>query len=137
MPLPRTRLGLLLLNLVLWACPGVVLADEPGPQLTAEKAPPAEAAPAAAEVEFFERKIRPLLAAKCFECHGVNGEQKVVAKGGLRLDSRAALLQGGDTGPSVTPGKPEESLLIEAVSYQTESLQMPPVANSRRPSATC
>ena len=120
MPLLRTCLGLLLLNLVLWVTPGRALADEPA-------APPAEqAGPPAAEVEFFERKIRPLLAAKCLECHGINGDQKVVAKGGLRLDSRRGVLEGGDTGPAVTPGKPEESLLIEAVSYQTESLQMPP-----------
>jgi len=112
----RTRLGLIALSLSLLAAPSACSASDT----------PGEAPPPAAEVEFFERKIRPLLAEKCFECHGVSGDQKVVAKGGLRLDSRRGVLDGGDTGPSVTPGKPEESLLIEAVSYQTESLQMPP-----------
>jgi len=111
----RTCLSLIGLSLIVLAIPSALPADE-----ASQETPPA------AEVEFFERKIRPLLAGKCFECHGVTGEQKVVAKGGLRLDSRRGLLAGGDTGPAVTPGKPEESLLIEAVSYQTESLQMPP-----------
>lgn len=76
-----------------------------------------------ADLQFFEQKVRPLLVEKCLECHagGPKG-----AKGGLRLDSRGALLAGGDTGPAVTPGKPEESLLIEAISYGNESLQMPP-----------
>ncbi len=112
----RTPLVLIGLSLALLANPRDLPAED-----AAQDAPAA-----AAEVEFFERKIRPLLATKCLECHGVNGEQKVVAKGGLRLDSRQGLLTGGDTGPAVTPGKPEESLLIEAVSYQTEALQMPP-----------
>ncbi|NBO93103.1 MAG: DUF1549 domain-containing protein, partial [Planctomycetia bacterium] len=68
----------------------------------------------------FEKNIRPLLVEKCQSCHG---EKK--AKGGLRLDSRAAMLKGGDTGPTIVPGKPGDSLLIKAVGYSGD-LKMPP-----------
>ncbi len=70
--------------------------------------------------ERFEKKVRPVLAERCWQCHG---PQKT--KGGLRLDSAEALAKGGDTGPSIVPGKPEESLLIEVVRYHTD-LKMPP-----------
>ncbi len=73
-------------------------------------------------VEFFEKKIRPLLAERCSECH--SPERKV--KGGLRLDSRAGWEVGGDAGAALVPGKPEESLLIKAVRYRDKDLQMPP-----------
>ncbi|GIW88148.1 MAG: cytochrome c [Isosphaeraceae bacterium] len=69
---------------------------------------------------FFEAKVRPLLIDRCQKCHGA--EQ---AKSGLRLDSRAGMEAGGESGPAVVPGKPQESLLIEAV-RQTGSLRMPP-----------
>jgi hypothetical protein len=69
---------------------------------------------------FFENQVRPLLAGSCFKCHGPKKQQ-----GGLRLDSRAALLQGGDNGPVVVPGAPEKSRLIQAV-RQTGDLKMPP-----------
>jgi len=71
--------------------------------------------------QFFESQVRPLLADNCFSCHG---EKK--QKGGLRLDSAAALLKGGKHGVVLTPGKPEESKIITAVSYKDEDLQMPP-----------
>src|SRR4051794_1921409 len=70
-------------------------------------------------IRFFEVEVRPILARHCAKCHG-----EKTRRGGLRLDSRAALLTGGDSGPAVVPGKPEESLLVEAVHY--ESLEMPP-----------
>ncbi len=70
--------------------------------------------------DFFETKVRPLLAENCLECHGPKKQ-----RGGLRLDSRAALLAGGDNGPAVVPGKPDDSLLIKAVHYASEP-QMPP-----------
>lgn len=70
---------------------------------------------------FFESKIRPLLVERCMECHG---EKK--QKGGLRLDSRAAWQQGGDSGAAIKPGDLEASLLIKAVRYADKDLQMPP-----------
>jgi len=76
--------------------------------------------PRAEDSEFFENEIRPLLARHCFECHG----EKEKPSGGVRLDSRAAILRGGESGPVVNPGKPDESLLIDAVRYR--SAEMPP-----------
>src|SRR5207302_6931994 len=64
--------------------------------------------------------VRPVLATYCLECHGPQKQ-----KGGLRLDSREAVLKGGDSGPAIVPGKPNESLLVTAVHYEKE-LQMPP-----------
>lgn len=82
---------------------------------------PAPPRPAAAEqVRFFETSIRPLMVEHCLRCHG---EKKQWA--GLRLDSREALLRGGDTGAAIVPGKPEESLLIRAVRHVDEDLKMP------------
>ncbi len=69
--------------------------------------------------KFFESKIRPLLVKRCFKCHG-NGKNK----GGLQFGSRESLLKGGESGAAVVAGKPAESLLIEALNY--ESLEMPP-----------
>jgi hypothetical protein len=78
------------------------------------------AEPSAAEVELFEKEIRPLLVEKCWQCHGDRRN-----KGGLRLTSRAHLLQGGDSGPAVVAGKPDDSLLLRAVRYQ-DTPRMPP-----------
>src|SRR5688572_6386622 len=72
-------------------------------------------------VEFFEKRIRPLLAERCYPCHSGKTQW-----GGLRVDSRSGLLQGGTRGPALVPGNPEESLLIKAVSYQQADLKMPP-----------
>ncbi|MBI3853901.1 MAG: PSD1 domain-containing protein [Verrucomicrobia bacterium] len=79
--------------------------------------------PDAVGVEFFEKKIRPLLVDHCYKCHSAESEK---IKGGLRLDTRDNLLKGGDTGPSIVPGDPEKSLLIKAVRYTDKDLQMPP-----------
>jgi len=75
----------------------------------------------AADLEFFEAKIRPLLVQHCYECHGAK-EQNAE----LRVDSRARLLKGGDNGPAILPGQPERSRLIVAVGYENVDLQMPP-----------
>jgi hypothetical protein len=73
-------------------------------------------------VEFFESKIRPVLVEQCYKCHSA---QSGKAKGGLTLDTKAALLKGGDTGPAVVPGNPAKSLLLTAV-HQDGDLKMPP-----------
>jgi hypothetical protein len=75
-----------------------------------------------ARAEFFEQKIRPLLAGKCYSCHSVAARK---SKGGLRLDSREGLLRGGDSGPALVAGKPDESLIIRAVRH-LDGLDMPP-----------
>jgi hypothetical protein len=80
-------------------------------------------------VDFFERKIRPVLVQHCYSCHSgeVNTQGKAVKnhKGGLSVETRQGLLEGGDTGPAVVPGKPEESLLIKAIRYTDPNLKMP------------
>ena len=73
------------------------------------------------EIDFFEKRVRPVLAENCFACHGQQAPQPM---SGLRVDTRDALLQGGDRGPAVVPGKPSESRLIQAVRHQ--GLVMPP-----------
>jgi hypothetical protein len=93
----------------------------------AAEAPKGRTARTAAEM-FFESKIRPVLDSSCFKCHSGKKE-----RGGLRLDSRAALLKGGDTGPAIVPGDPEKSLLIQAIRHVHEDIQMPP--NKQLPDA--
>jgi len=75
----------------------------------------------AVELEFFEKKVRPVLATHCYKCHGPKKQ-----KGALRLDSRAGLITGGDTGKAIVPGQPDESLLIESIRYGDDGYQMPP-----------
>lgn len=101
--------------LVATLCPGAVVHGEE-PDATQPAAFSAES------LEFFEKHVRPVLANRCYECH-VGDE----AKGSLRLDSRAAMLEGGDTGPALVPGKPAESLLIAAINYDG-IYEMPPTS---------
>src|SRR3954447_19787441 len=75
------------------------------------------------DAAFFETKIRPVLATKCYGCHSSKLKSPM---GGLALDTKAAVLQGGATGPVIIPGKPEESRLITALRYTDPHLQMPP-----------
>ncbi len=84
------------------------------------KAVVAAAPTASAEdnTQFFTQKVRPVLAQSCYQCHTTE------AAGGLRLDSRAAVLKGGDSGPAIVPGDPDKSLLIQSV-LQTGDLKMP------------
>ncbi|AMV37745.1 PSD1 and planctomycete cytochrome C domain-containing protein [Planctomyces sp. SH-PL62] len=79
--------------------------------------------PDAARAEFFEAKVRPILVERCFGCHSAQAER---LKGSLAVDSLEGLLKGGDLGPAVEPGKPDESLLIQAVGYEDDSVKMPP-----------
>lgn len=81
----------------------------------------AESPEQAAKLEFFEKKIRPVLIEHCYECH--SAESKTV-QGGLLVDTAQGLVQGGDSGPAVIPNKLDESLLIQAIRY--ESTEMPP-----------
>ena len=82
--------------------------------------------PNAEQLEFFENKVRPLLADKCYRCHSAKAEEKEKLKAGLFLDSRAGLLKGGDSGSALTPGDPSKSFLVEAVNYRNEDMEMPP-----------
>lgn len=81
---------------------------------------PAEVKPSEPEqIRFFENHVRPILFDHCLECHGDKKQW-----GGLRLDSREAALRGGDSGPAIVPGKPQESLLIRAIRH-VDDLKMP------------
>lgn len=80
----------------------------------------AAAEPSASEAAFFENEVRPLLVEKCWKCHGDSKP-----KGGLKLTARSHVLGGGDSGPAAVVGKPEDSLLVQAVRYQ-DALRMPP-----------
>lgn len=71
---------------------------------------------------FFESRIRPLLVRRCYACHSVDAKQQ----GGLVLDSRSGWTIGGDNGPAIKPENPDDSLLIKAVRWNDEALQMPP-----------
>ena len=72
--------------------------------------------------EFFENKIRPVLVEQCYDCHSATAKK---AKGGLLMDSRASLLTGGDTGPAIVPGKPDDSLIYKAITHRDPDLAMP------------
>src|SRR5687768_4548898 len=89
------------------------------------------ASPAVADDQenHFESKIRPVLVGTCFRCHGDSQ-----TSGELRVDSLKGLLQGGESGPAIVPGKPEESLLIRAIQRQADVSAMPPEKeNALRP----
>ncbi|MAT46021.1 MAG: hypothetical protein CMO35_01170, partial [Verrucomicrobiaceae bacterium] len=84
---------------------------------------PAAAVSAEEDLAFFESKIRPLLAERCYECHSARASK---VKGGLLLDSREGVQKGGDSGPVLVKGEPGKSLLLKALSYRDSDLQMPP-----------
>lgn len=81
-----------------------------------------------ASLEFFEKEVRPVLARHCYQCHSSRAAQVF---GDLRLDSEAAMLQGGRSGPAVVPGDPPSSRLIQAVGYESPQLKMPPAGKLR------
>ncbi len=94
-----------------WLLAGALLADDK---------------PAAKDLEFFEKKIRPVLVAQCYECHSAEAATRGKLKGSLAVDSRAGLLKGGDTGPAIVAGKPGESLLLKALRHDASVSAMPP-----------
>ena len=75
-------------------------------------------------VRFFEEKIRPVLTSRCYGCHSAKARSGNRLKGKLLLDTRAGIRTGGESGPAIVPGKPDDSLLIAALRY--ESFKMPP-----------
>jgi hypothetical protein len=85
--------------------------------------PTADDAPTPEDAAFFEAKVRPILAARCYECHSARAEK---LRGNLYLDTRAGWQKGGDSGPAIEPGDPENSLLIEAIRYDDALNKMPP-----------
>ena len=91
---------------------------------TARAEPMSLATPSAEDIEFFEKTIRPLLVEHCYECHSQNADPVFA---GLKLDTAHDVLAGGDGGKIVTPGKPDESSLIQAIRFEAGSeIQMPP-----------
>src|SRR5262245_17037094 len=86
-------------------------------------APVRAAEPSRDVVEYFERHVRPVLAEKCYSCHSASAEK---VRGGLLLDTADALRKGGDSGPTVVPGKPAESRLIKALKGDGDIKRMPP-----------
>ena len=90
-------------------------------------APPEKAAaPTPAQIEFFEKSVRPVLVEHCYRCHSEKADK---VRGGLKVDTLAALLAGGDGGPAVVPGDVPHSLLVQAVRWTDTDLQMPPKTN--------
>jgi hypothetical protein len=75
------------------------------------------------DAQFFESKIRPILVDSCYKCHSAQSKK---LKANLLLDTKEGMLKGGDNGPAIVPGDPDKSLLIQAIRYKNEDLQMPP-----------
>src|SRR5437879_3056749 len=75
------------------------------------------------QVEFYEKQVQPILAENCYKCHSHEADK---IKGGFVLDSREALLKGGDDGAAIVAGEPDKSVLIKAVRHEDEDLKMPP-----------
>jgi hypothetical protein len=98
----------------------IIVSTEATKELLASE-PPRK--PSSDEIDFFEKKIRPVLVQHCYSCHSHEGKK---LEGGLRLDSRAGVLKGGDDGPVLVPGKPEASILLKAIRYGQDFSQMPP-----------
>jgi cytochrome c553 len=108
----------LVLLVALAATTGVMAAETPaGPAAVATAANPAQ-------IEFFEKKIRPVLVERCYECHSAEAAKAGNLEGKLALDSRAGIRQGGESGPAVVPGDVNASSLIKALKH--EGLEMPP-----------
>jgi hypothetical protein len=87
------------------------------------------AEPSRDQAQFFEARVRPLLVAKCYECHAASAKK---VKGGLLLDTRAGVRKGGESGAVIVAGQPDKSSLIRAVRYGDPELQMPPDAKLSR-----
>lgn len=109
-----TRSMIVILVGMVWAMTTLAQADD----LTASPG-----STSAKDLAYFESNVRPLLARRCYECHS---QDQGKAKGNLTLDSRAGWQRGGDTGPAIVAGRPDESLLIRAVEHSEAGYEMPP-----------
>ncbi|MFO0907194.1 MAG: PSD1 and planctomycete cytochrome C domain-containing protein [Isosphaeraceae bacterium] len=117
---PLRRLGRVLpLPLLVAGLAVAIDLDLPASRLHAADGP--TASPSPEQVDFFESKVRPVLADACLKCHGATKQSS-----DLRLDSRSAMLSGGASGPVLVPGNPDASLLVQAVRYTHEDVKMPP-----------
>src|SRR5712691_8691437 len=90
---------------ILWSCAPLLRADDPPPGAST----------------FFEMRIRPILVKRCFSCHTAG------RMGGLEMSGRDGLLKGGGRGAAISLNRPERSLLLQAISYQLDTLKMPPL----------
>src|SRR5258708_4721555 len=104
----RRSLSCCLAMVAIWAAAAATVRAVEPVSVAADS--PEIAVPSPKVIEQFEKKVRPLLLARCGKCHGAEK-----TKGGLRLDSAAGLAAGGDSGPAVVQGKPDDSRLIQAV----------------------
>ena len=82
--------------------------------------------PSQNRINLFEKKIRPVLAERCYQCHSAEADRAGMLFGKLQLDTREGVEQGGSRGPAVVPGRPDQSILIEALKHTDRSLAMPP-----------
>ena len=98
-----------IIGLGFWVRLGNPVAADDSPAVTPEMA------------TFFEARVRPVLVEKCANCHGATKQS-----GGLRVDSRTALIEGGDAGPAIVAGDPDKSLLVQAIRHQGDAAAMPP-----------
>lgn len=115
MPRPVRFLPVLMVLLAVTAA----ARSTPAPAARPASSPP----PTSEQLRFFEAKIRPVLVESCYKCHS---EKSAKIRGGLLVDSREGLLRGGDSGPAIVPGDPDNSLLIQAIRYTDDATQMPP-----------
>ncbi|QDV13496.1 Planctomycete cytochrome C [Rosistilla oblonga] len=113
-----TILKTLVLTTACLAVGNLAWADDP---VDAAAKPSDAPVDAAKQMAFFETKIRPLLAERCYDCHDEN-----TAESELRVDTYEGMITGGLAGPALIPGKPQGSLIVAAVGYRDSTLQMPP-----------
>ncbi len=115
----RIRGGFLAVFALLCSGPAWAAAAAPAPQPAVVDAPP-KISPD--DLQFFETKVRPILVDRCYKCHSKSADK---VKGGLLLDTREGWMHGGNDGDVIVPGKPDDSMLIQAIRYDDKELQMP------------
>jgi hypothetical protein len=109
-----------IVQFAMWGLLAVLVAGGPEPVRADSPAPAAN--------DFFESKVRPVLVESCLACHGARKQSS-----GLRVDSREALLEGGESGPAIVPSDPDKSLLIQAIRHTHDEIRMPPKTKLAEP----